>query len=84
VDPTPSLSALAAAGVILDRAYAHFTCTPSRSAYMTGRLPVHVQATLANPDVARSGIPVNMTALPAKLAAAGFTSHIAGKWDMGW
>jgi hypothetical protein len=77
---TPRLAALQAAGVSLERQYNHYTCTPSRSAFMSGRLPVHVQTTLANPDVQNAGLPVNMTALPIVLSRAGYTSHIAGKW----
>lgn len=82
---TPHLTALAREGTILNRHYTHFTCTPSRSSYLTGRLPVHVQVTLANPDVASSGIPRNMTALPLKLKQANppYSTHIVGKWDMG-
>ena len=45
---------------------------------------MHVQLTLANPDALNSGIPVNMTALPLKLSAAGYTSALVGKYDMGW
>jgi arylsulfatase B len=83
-DLTPHLSGLAAEGRKLDRFLVHFTCTPSRSSFLTGRLPVHVQTTLANPDVQTSGIPRNMTALPLRLQEAGVTSHSAGKWDMGF
>jgi arylsulfatase B len=83
-DLTPRLSALAAEGRILDREYVHFTCTPSRSSFLTGRLPVHVQQTLANPDVQTAGIPRNMSALPLRLAEAGVTSHVVGKWDVGF
>jgi hypothetical protein len=74
---TPRLTSLAKAGIILDRHYVHFTCTPSRSSYLSGRLPVHVQQTLANPDIQNSGIPRNMTALPAKLKEAGYATHVA-------
>lgn len=81
---TPRLHALAQQGVILERQYNHFTCTPSRSAFTTGRLPVHVQLTLDNPDSITSGIPCNMTALPLKLRDAGFATSFIGKWDMGW
>ena len=81
---TPHLNGLAADGVVLNRHYSHFTCTPSRSSFMTGRLPMHVQQTLANPDKPTAGIPRNMTALPLKLREANFTSHIAGKWDLGF
>ena len=81
---TPRLHALASAGVILERQYNHFTCTPSRSAFATGRLPVHVQTTLDNPNLLASGIPVNMTTLPLKLAQAGYFSALVGKYDMGF
>lgn len=80
---TPHLNALAYEGIRLNRHYTHFTCTPSRSTYMTGRLPMHVQQTLANPDVQTAGIPRNMTALPAKLSEAGWKTHVVGKWDLG-
>ena len=81
---TPRLTALATAGVILKRRYAHYTCTPSRSSLATGRLPVHVQLTLDNPDVQNAGVPANMTTLPAKLFLSNFTSHLVGKHDMGF
>lgn len=52
---TPNIDSLAAEGVELLRHYVHFTCTPSRSSFLSGRLPVHVQTTLANPEQVRSG-----------------------------
>jgi len=52
---TPRLRELASSGIVLERQYNHFTCTPSRSAFTTGRLPVHVQLTLDNPDSISSG-----------------------------
>ena len=57
---TPTLDKLAAEGVLLMRHYVHYTCTPTRSAVQTGRLPVHVQLSLKNPDEPSSGIPRNM------------------------
>ena len=81
---TPHLTNLAHEGIILNRYYVHFTCSPSRSSYLTGRLPVHVQLTLANPDVSSAGIPRNMTGLPHILARSNFQSHMVGKYDMGF
>lgn len=81
---TPRLAELAGEGIVFDRQYNHFTCTPSRSSFMSGRLPMHVQSTLANPDVPNAGLPVNMTTIVEKLALANYTTRvIAGKWDLG-
>ncbi len=38
---TPHLEKLARAGVILEQSYVQPICTPTRSALMTGRYPIH-------------------------------------------
>ncbi len=76
---TPSMNALAAEGIILDRAYVHYMCTPSRSSFLSGRLPIHVQMTLANPEAFNAGVPANMTAIAAKMKGAGYSTHVVGK-----
>ena len=81
---TPRWASLASRGILLTRQYNHYTCTPSRSSFTSGRLPVHVQTTLANPDVLTAGIPQNMTTLPQKMSMAGYSAAIYGKWDLGF
>ena len=44
---TPSLDALAAEGLRLNRHYTHKICSPSRSAIQTGRAPIHVNVAVA-------------------------------------
>ena len=39
--PTPKITKLAGEGVILDNFYVQPICTPTRSALMTGRYPIH-------------------------------------------
>ena len=77
---TPTMDRLATIeGVILNRHYVHMTCTPSRSAFQTGRLPVHVITELADPCDINGAIPRNMTGIATKLKAAGYETHEVGK-----
>eukprot|EP00052_Salpingoeca_macrocollata_P009358 m.73926 g.73926 ORF g.73926 m.73926 type:complete len:523 (+) comp17066_c0_seq1:390-1958(+) len=80
---TPNIDSLVKEGIELDRHYVHFACTPTRSSLQSGRLPIHVQLTLADPCTTGSGIPKNMTGVAAKLQAAGYATHQVGKWDAG-
>ena len=88
---TPTLDALAAAGRVLENAYVFRFCSPSRSAFHTGRHPIHVN--VLNSDLAAAnatsdpvsgyaGIPLNMTALPAKLRSAGYNTVASGKMHL--
>ena len=39
--PTPNIDRLATEGIILNNYYVQPICTPTRSALMTGRYPIH-------------------------------------------
>jgi arylsulfatase B len=88
---TPIMDSLVAEGILLDRHYVFSFCSPSRSALHTGRNPIHVnvlnsdlsQVNLADPVAGFAGVPRNMTALPAKLSAAGYHTIQSGKWHVG-
>jgi arylsulfatase I/J len=88
---TPRLDELAAAGVKLERQYVFRFCSPTRSAFHTGRNPIHVNvlnsdlaaANLSDPISGFAGIPRNMTALPARLKEAGYRTIASGKWHVG-
>lgn len=82
---TPNIDALAANGLKLTSTYAQPTCTPTRSALITGRLPVRTG--LTRPILATEKFPVNPWAdehsLAELLSGVGYRTALAGKWHVG-
>jgi arylsulfatase A-like enzyme len=83
--PTPHIDRIAQGGLRLTSAYAQSTCTPTRSALMTGRFPVRTG--LTRPLMAGEAFRVNPWAdedTAAKLlSAAGYRTALSGKWHLG-
>jgi len=80
---TPRLDSLAKQGIILRRHYSHTFCSPTRSSFLSGRFPVHVQMDNVQPDSVNAGVPVNMTTLPQKICGEAWVCHAVGKYDTG-
>ena len=88
---TPSIDALVAQGINLDRHYVHKFCSPTRCAIQSGRAPIHVNVINAAPEVSNpddpisgfAGMPRNMTGIAQVMKRAGYATHFAGKWDVG-
>jgi len=81
---TPNIDSMAKNGMILDRHYTYKFCSPSRSSFLSGRLPFHVNIYNDDPTmIPGAGVPVNMTIISAKLKTAGYHSHFIGKWHIG-
>lgn len=83
--PTPQIDRMAANGLKLLSTYSQPTCTPTRAAMMTGRLPT--RSGLTRPTLSGEVPKVNPWAsenTAAKLlSAAGYRTALSGKWHLG-
>jgi arylsulfatase A-like enzyme len=76
----PNLAKLAQQSVRLECHYVHPMCSPTRSAFMTGRYASRFGVTGAqNPRC----LPWNTVTLASALKAAGYDTAITGKWHLG-
>jgi arylsulfatase A-like enzyme len=78
---TPNLDKLAAEGAVFERSYSMPQCTPTRVALLTGRFPNrfgHRQLVANNDTNLLPGTPT----VASLLKAAGYSTHLAGKWHI--
>ncbi len=83
--PTPNIDALANEGLLLTSTYSQPTCTPTRAAVMTGRIPA--RSGLTRPILTGESPTVNPWAdeeiAAALLSKNGYLTGLSGKWHLG-
>jgi arylsulfatase len=81
---TPSINKLAKESLSLARMYTEPSCTPTRTAFLTGRIPV--RSHMLEPKVAPpegSGLHKDEVTIAELLSKAGYNTAHVGKWHQG-
>ncbi|SDL76620.1 sulfatase-like hydrolase/transferase [Aliiruegeria lutimaris] len=80
---TPNINAFSDEAMRMVRMYTEPSCTPTRVAQMTGRLPVRMGMGDTTVDIAGFGLPGEEVTLAEVLKTAGYATSHVGKWHMG-
>ena len=81
---SPHINGLVKDGVLLEAHYTFQFCSPTRSAFLSGRLPIHVN--MEQPTQGQAppgGIDLRMTLLPQVLKEANYSTAMIGKGHIG-
>ena len=82
---TPNLDSLVSEGVNLTNAYVQPLCSPSRAAFLSGKYPFKIGMQHSVLDATyNTSLPLGLTLLPEKLQALGYSTHLVGKWHLGF
>ncbi|XP_041472978.1 arylsulfatase I-like [Lytechinus variegatus] len=82
---TPNIDRLAQEGVTLTNYYVSPICTPTRSAIMTGRHPIHTG--MQHDTIAADepwGLGLDEKTIAQHLKSLGYSTHAVGKWHLGY
>ena len=80
---TPHINKLADEGVSFMRMYTEPSCTPTRTAMMTGRHPIRTGLKEVKVALVGEGLPASEKTIAEVLSEAGYNTVHIGKWHMG-
>ena len=81
---TPTLTEMAAKGITMENYYAQEVCTPARGSLLTGRHPLSIGMQYFMVESAIPwGLELNETTIAEAMSAAGYKTHMLGKWHLG-
>lgn len=87
---TPNIDKLASEGIRFTHAYAaHSLCTPTRTAFMTGRYPARttvglIEPLTGSPKDSAYGLSRNDPSIASMMKASGYKTMLVGKWHLGF
>lgn len=80
---TPNIDRIAQSGIELDRFYVQPSCSPTRTALMTGKSPRRLGLSTPIGKNQKQGIALEEKLLPEFLAPLGYKNILLGKWHLG-
>lgn len=80
---TPNLNKLSDESLNLMRMYTEPSCTPTRAAFLTGRLPVRSGIKEVKVALVGEGLPTNEVTIAEVLKKSGYNTAHVGKWHQG-
>ncbi|MDD7983811.1 sulfatase-like hydrolase/transferase [Lentisphaera marina] len=80
---TPNINKFAKQGMTLHRMYTEPSCTPTRTAFMTGRHPVRSGLKEVKVALVGEGLGTSEVTIAEVLKSAGYNTSHVGKWHMG-
>ena len=80
---TPNINKLADQGMSLMRMYTEPSCTPTRTAFMTGRHPVRTGLEEVKVALVGEGLGADEVTIAEVLSKAGYNTSHVGKWHLG-
>jgi arylsulfatase len=80
---TPRINTFASQGMALNRMYTEPSCTPTRAAFLTGRLPVRTGIKEVKVALVGEGLGASEVTLAEILSEAGYNTSHVGKWHQG-